>query len=254
MSYRADRLIVTAHRDGWTHKQTQALTVPEGHNRPRVKTSSTFPRTNNLILISFRISQRQICFNSILVSYISFDSYKVKLCIMKSCYTPSVCWHNCILIWAPIPVTPTDANIHIAFSDTPYTTLDASVAKLLANCTSLPGPVTRYTDLDLQCQAGAIGRYVYAYTQGVVGNNRMDVLEIAVYGYPTPLTRMYVAFALVGLFCAWDQPMRWGVTMKHLLSLAEPSSTIWKWSRLELLSMVLFQWIWAAVAKIPDDY
>ena len=36
MSYRADKQVITAHTDGRTHRQTQATTIPEGQNWPRV--------------------------------------------------------------------------------------------------------------------------------------------------------------------------------------------------------------------------
>ena len=36
MNYRVDKLIVTTHTDGRTHRQTQATTIPEDHNWPRV--------------------------------------------------------------------------------------------------------------------------------------------------------------------------------------------------------------------------
>ena len=38
MSYCADKQVITAHTDGQTHRQTQATTIPEGQNWPRVKT------------------------------------------------------------------------------------------------------------------------------------------------------------------------------------------------------------------------
>ena len=38
MSYRADKHVVTAHTDGHTDRQTEATTIPEGQNWPRVKT------------------------------------------------------------------------------------------------------------------------------------------------------------------------------------------------------------------------
>ena len=41
MSYRADKQVLTAHTggrtDGHTDRQTQATTIPEGQNWPRVK-------------------------------------------------------------------------------------------------------------------------------------------------------------------------------------------------------------------------
>ena len=42
MSYRADKQVITAHTDGRTHRQTQATTIPEGQNWPRVKIVSEF--------------------------------------------------------------------------------------------------------------------------------------------------------------------------------------------------------------------
>ena len=36
MSYRVDKLVIDAHTDGHKHRQTQAMTNPEGQNWPRV--------------------------------------------------------------------------------------------------------------------------------------------------------------------------------------------------------------------------
>ena len=37
MSYRADKHVITTHADGHTDRHTQATTIPEGQNWPRVK-------------------------------------------------------------------------------------------------------------------------------------------------------------------------------------------------------------------------
>ena len=36
MSYRADKHTITAHTDGHTDSEMQAMTIPEGQNWPRV--------------------------------------------------------------------------------------------------------------------------------------------------------------------------------------------------------------------------
>ena len=37
MSYRTDKLVIDGHTDTQTHRHTQATTIPEGQNWPRVK-------------------------------------------------------------------------------------------------------------------------------------------------------------------------------------------------------------------------
>ena len=37
MSYRTDKLVIDGHTDTHTHIHTQATTIPEGQNWPRVK-------------------------------------------------------------------------------------------------------------------------------------------------------------------------------------------------------------------------
>ena len=43
MSYRADKQVLTAHTDGHTDRQTQATTIPEGQNWPRVQNDVNTP-------------------------------------------------------------------------------------------------------------------------------------------------------------------------------------------------------------------
>ena len=89
-----------------------------------------------------------------------------------------------------VTAIPYDVDIHIGLGDTPYTSIDASVAAQLSNCTTLLGPVTTMTDHERQCQSGASGRYAYVYTQGVLGTNRMEIWEFTIYGDPAVETCM----------------------------------------------------------------
>ena len=101
--------------------------------------------------------------------------------------------HSCIRIWVPVTVMPSDADIHIGFSDTPYISLDDSVAAQLSTCTTLPGPwglATWNTEHDRQCQSGASGRYSYVYTQGEPGYNYLYIWEFKIYGDPAVEKRM----------------------------------------------------------------
>ena len=49
MSYRADKLVIDTqtHTDGHTDPQTQAMTIPEGQNRPQVKIAGHKTVINN---------------------------------------------------------------------------------------------------------------------------------------------------------------------------------------------------------------
>ena len=57
MSYRADKLVIDGHTD--THTHTQATTIPEGQNWPRVKTIwKKWTKTSKIqILIQFIVSK-----------------------------------------------------------------------------------------------------------------------------------------------------------------------------------------------------
>ena len=70
MSYRANKQVITAHMagrtDGRTHRQTQATTIPEGQNWPRVKNLSVHRlrskkrhvgQVNLLCIVMFNISK-----------------------------------------------------------------------------------------------------------------------------------------------------------------------------------------------------
>ena len=122
----------------------------------------------------------------------AFHFCKVDLCRhskLNSYHTWSACQYTPVPISVPVTVEPPDAAIHIGLSDTPYTTLDATIAGLLSNCNSLPSsnltPVKTKVDIECQCQSGVSGRYIYVYTNGVSWTNILDILDFQVYGDPT---------------------------------------------------------------------
>ena len=113
--------------------------------------------------------------------------------------------HPGVHILVPVTAIPYAMDIHIGLGDTPYTSINASVATQLSDCTTLSGPVTRDTDLERQCQSGASGRYGYVYTQGVSGTNYLNTYEFKIYGDPAVETRMYLLllFNKTVTFMAW---------------------------------------------------
>ena len=50
MSYRADKLVIDKHTHGHTDPQTQAMTIPEGQNWPRVKIMDIMESVNGACL------------------------------------------------------------------------------------------------------------------------------------------------------------------------------------------------------------
>ena len=88
------------------------------------------------------------------------------------------------LFWS-FSVYPSGArNLYIGVGDAAYNLLDASVASHLSKCNILLGPVAIDTDLEIQCQPGASGRFLYVYMEyfSIVSTNDMHVREIQIYG------------------------------------------------------------------------
>ena len=74
------------------------------------------------------------------------------------------------------------ALVHIGLSDTPHTTVDASIVSQFSNCTSMVDPNPSETkDLESSCQSRASGRYVYVYVEQ---SEALDISEFRVYGSP----------------------------------------------------------------------
>ena len=59
MSYRTDKLVIDGHTDTHTHIHTQATTIPEGQNWPRVKTASR--RSNTVMERQWRLPVAYSC-------------------------------------------------------------------------------------------------------------------------------------------------------------------------------------------------
>ena len=96
---------------------------------------------------------------------------------------------GCVLTTSrDITVNPTDADVHIGIADTPYSILEVSAVNQLSNCTTLPGPASRNTEVESDCQPGATGRYVYVY-MNTTALSTLNIFEVWIYGDRTGQSR-----------------------------------------------------------------
>ena len=101
---------------------------------------------------------------------------------LESYHAGAACQYAHVLTLVLITVFPNDATVYIGLSSSSHTLLEASDVEQMSNCTSLPGPLPQGIDLERQCQLGALGRYVYVFIEGRIGDNQLDIWELQMYG------------------------------------------------------------------------
>ena len=111
MSYRADKQVIGAHTDGHTDKQTQATTIPEGQNWPRVK-----KRKHNNEHLS------QVCVNWMsFIGYVNtlrviFSYFVSNLTIVSGCYYQQESL-ALVIAWRPESAKPLPQPMTVQFAD-----------------------------------------------------------------------------------------------------------------------------------------
>ena len=83
MSYRTDKLMIDGHTDTHTYTHTQATTIPEGQNWPRVKIEIHTFSFNKMPFEMSSVKWWPFCLSLIMLKYWQTDGSQVMVCLMS---------------------------------------------------------------------------------------------------------------------------------------------------------------------------